>query len=61
MENLKKNKIMSVKNTQYYIDLENQYGAHNYHPLPVVLDKGEGVVLSCVHTLVVHKAQLIIS
>jgi ornithine--oxo-acid transaminase len=25
------------------IDLENQYGAHNYHPLPVVLDRGEGV------------------
>ncbi|MBO6200566.1 MAG: ornithine--oxo-acid transaminase [Chryseobacterium sp.] len=25
------------------MDLENQYGAHNYHPLPVVLDKGEGV------------------
>lgn len=25
------------------IDLENKYGAHNYHPLPVVLDKGEGV------------------
>ena len=22
---------------------ENQYGAHNYHPLPVVLEKGEGV------------------
>ncbi|MGP1501292.1 MAG: ornithine--oxo-acid transaminase [Bergeyella cardium] len=31
------------KNTQYYIDLENQYGAHNYHPLPVVLERGEGV------------------
>ncbi|WP_226063094.1 ornithine--oxo-acid transaminase [Kaistella polysaccharea] len=31
------------KNSQYYIDLENEYGAHNYHPLPVVLDKGEGV------------------
>jgi ornithine--oxo-acid transaminase len=30
-------------NSQYFIDLENQYGAHNYHPLPVVLDKGEGV------------------
>lgn len=28
-----------------YIDLENQYGAHNYHPLPVVLEKGEGVFL----------------
>jgi len=27
------------------IDLENQYGAHNYHPLPVVLDRGEGVFL----------------
>jgi ornithine--oxo-acid transaminase len=25
------------------IALENQYGAHNYHPLPVVLTKGEGV------------------
>lgn len=33
----------AVKNSQYFIDLENQYGAHNYHPLPVVLDKGEGV------------------
>lgn len=28
-----------------YIDLEDQYGAHNYHPLPVVLSKGEGVHL----------------
>ncbi len=25
------------------IDLENTYGAHNYHPLPVVLEKGKGV------------------
>ena len=25
------------------IALENKYGAHNYHPLPVVLNKGEGV------------------
>lgn len=25
------------------IDLEDKYGAHNYHPLPVVLTKGEGV------------------
>lgn len=33
----------TTKNSQYYIDLENQHGAHNYHPLPVVLDKGEGV------------------
>lgn len=33
------------KNSQYFIDLENQYGAHNYHPLPVVLDRGEGVLV----------------
>ena len=26
-----------------YIELEDKYGAHNYHPLPVVLSKGEGV------------------
>ncbi|WP_447951920.1 ornithine--oxo-acid transaminase [Chryseobacterium koreense] len=32
-----------TKNSQYFIDLENEHGAHNYHPLPVVLDKGEGV------------------
>jgi ornithine--oxo-acid transaminase len=30
-------------NTQQYIDLEEKYGAHNYHPLPVVLNRGEGV------------------
>lgn len=30
-------------NSQYYIELEEKYGAHNYHPLPVVLSKGEGV------------------
>ena len=29
--------------SQQAIDLENKYGAHNYHPLPVVLNKGEGV------------------
>ena len=29
--------------TQYYLELEEKYGAHNYHPLPVVLDRGEGV------------------
>lgn len=28
---------------QYFIDLEDKFGAHNYHPLPVVLDRGEGV------------------
>ncbi len=26
-----------------FIELEEKYGAHNYHPLPVVLDRGEGV------------------
>jgi ornithine--oxo-acid transaminase len=35
--------IMSSEKTQYYIDLEERYGAHNYHPIPVVLSKGEGV------------------
>ncbi|MCB0754674.1 MAG: ornithine--oxo-acid transaminase [Flavobacteriales bacterium] len=30
-------------NAQRVIDREDRYGAHNYHPLPVVLEKGEGV------------------
>jgi len=29
--------------SQHYIDLEDKHGAHNYHPLPVVLEKGDGV------------------
>jgi len=34
---------MSADKTNYYIDLENKFGAHNYHPLPVVLKRGEGI------------------
>lgn len=29
--------------SQQYLQLEEDHGAHNYHPLPVVLDKGKGV------------------
>lgn len=29
-------------NSQYFIDLEHHYGAHNYHPLDVVIAKGKG-------------------
>jgi ornithine--oxo-acid transaminase len=29
--------------TSYFVELENTYGAHNYHPMPVVLHKGKGV------------------
>ena len=32
-----------TKPQEYYINLEDKYGAHNYHPLPVVLEKGEGI------------------
>lgn len=35
----------AVQDSQYYLSLEEKYGAHNYHPLPVVLTKGEGVFL----------------
>ncbi|GGX34824.1 ornithine--oxo-acid transaminase [Aquimarina muelleri] len=35
--------ISEKKSSQHSIDLEDKYGAHNYHPLPVVLNKGEGV------------------
>ncbi|HXS56027.1 MAG TPA: ornithine--oxo-acid transaminase [Hanamia sp.] len=33
----------TASRTDYFIDLENQYGAHNYHPLPVVLTEGKGI------------------
>ena len=32
-----------MKNQKYYIDLALEYGAHNYHPIPVVLSKGNGI------------------
>ena len=32
-----------MKKSSEYIALEEKYGAHNYHPLPVVLEKGEGI------------------
>ena len=35
--------VSSALSSQESMDLENKYGAHNYHPLPVVLAKGEGV------------------
>jgi len=36
---------MSIDLSDYHLDLEKRYGAHDYHPLPVVLAKGEGVYL----------------
>lgn len=36
---------ISSTNTAKFLDLEDKYGAHNYHPLPVVLARGEGVFL----------------
>ncbi len=35
--------VLEQTASQQAIDLENKYGAHNYHPLPVVLNRGEGV------------------
>lgn len=36
---------MSKMTSKDYMDREDKYGAHNYHPLPVVLEKGEGIFL----------------
>ena len=35
--------VLEQTTSQKAINLENKYGAHNYHPLPVVLNRGEGV------------------
>jgi len=37
--------ISISEKTKYYLEQEALYGAHNYHPLPVVLERGEGVFL----------------
>ena len=48
----KKNKTMADVmekhlSSEEVMAMEDKYGAHNYHPLPVVLDRGEGVHLWC--------------
>ncbi len=35
--------ISITEQAQYFIDLEQKFGAHNYHPIPVVLNRGKGV------------------
>jgi len=35
--------VLEKMSSEAIINLENKYGAHNYHPLPVVLSRGEGV------------------
>ncbi|WP_317175583.1 ornithine--oxo-acid transaminase [Pontibacter beigongshangensis] len=37
--------MQTITSSQQAIDTEHQYGAHNYHPIPVVLTRGEGVHL----------------
>lgn len=37
--------IQLSRQSQAYIDREERYGAHNYHPLPVVLSRGEGIYM----------------
>jgi ornithine--oxo-acid transaminase len=37
--------MSEIKTSQNAFDLEDRYGAHNYHPLPVVLAKGEGIFM----------------
>ena len=32
-----------VRNSQYFMQLDEEYGAHNYHPIPVVISRAEGV------------------
>ena len=35
--------VLNRKRAQEFVELENQYGAHNYHPLDVVIERAEGV------------------
>lgn len=37
--------LLSGKQSRSFIELEDRYGAHNYHPLPVVLERGQGIWL----------------
>jgi ornithine--oxo-acid transaminase len=42
-DTIDKLRVEDIKSSQQAINLEDKYGAHNYHPLPAVLKRGEGV------------------
>ena len=37
------NTVVPTMSSQEFISMEEQYGAHNYHPLDIVIDRVEGV------------------
>ena len=37
--------VSNTTKSDYLMELEDNYGAHNYHPIPVVLEKGNGVLV----------------
>lgn len=42
---MKVNQKVETEKTAYYIGLEHEHGAHNYHPLPVVIEYAEGIYM----------------
>lgn len=40
-----KKTVQGPPSSEYIFEREAKYGAHNYHPLPVALEKGKGTVL----------------
>ena len=45
MQTLTKNNTIDASSSNYHLELEKEFGAHDYNPLPVVLHKGQGVFL----------------
>jgi len=45
MQTLTKNNTIDASSSNYHLELEKEFGAHDYNPLPVVLTKGQGVFL----------------
>ena len=45
MQTITKKNITDVSSSNYHLELEKEFGAHDYNPLPVVLSKGQGVYL----------------
>src|SRR6201981_2181373 len=35
--------VMTERSTREFVELESQFGAHNYHPLDIVIERAEGV------------------
>ena len=53
-----KKTVQGPPSSEYIFERESKYGAHNYHPLPVALEKGKGILLFRLSSMFIGNSDL---